>query len=240
MKYIKNGNNISKIPVIFIHGFLKDGNDWNITKKTNINIQKNVSKKRVTINISFDIIDYLLPFHKVCIKIYKILLLNNINNAIFVAHSIGGIYAKLFSTLYPNFIHSLLLIDSSEINDNFLQELIFSLKNEKNIIIANMYINMINNFTLLPDIHYIKHINKNINIFSLINIIKNEFNLKKYINKFFDNSIIKYNSYINDTFTYYKTLMCENFEKNFIIFYDVSHMIHHKKFLYIIDLIDKI
>ena len=220
MKFTITFKNNSKIPVLFIHGFLKSSSDWNLSIKNNFNLEKNISKLRTTINIDFEVIDYLIPYDKVCNKIIKILNENKFNNIIIVAHSIGGLYAKML-TNYDIKIQNMILIETSEINLNFKKELKNDIFNEKNIIKKNMFLNFEKYFFQLPKPFELK--NKNLNIIFLLNIYT-----KKY---FFNNTNeIIYNTKIKDTLEYYQNINYQNTKANILLFYNVGHMIHYKKF----------
>jgi hypothetical protein len=217
------------IPILFIHGFMKSHNDWNYCGTKKFNIEQKINKQRTTINIQFEIIDYLLPFEKVSNKICNFLIDNNIQKVIIVAHSIGGIYAKMLSKTSLS-IHAIILIDSSNIDENFKTELICDSNTETNIIKKNIFINFVKYFYQLPSTDELK--SKNIDIIFMLNI-----NTKKKYFRGISRDI--YDSEIIDTINYYKKIVKTWKEDNLIIFYNIGHMIHYKKFVEIIHLIQK-
>ena len=173
--------------VVFLHGFLNDGSTWNTTFKTKINIEKKIQKKISTLNITFQIIDYLIPYNKCCEKIYNFIKKENIEKIIIVCHSIGGIYAKWFYYLYNNIKSNIIFIESTCMNEQFIDELKNDINTEKNMIKKNMFINMINHSTKYKIIYdsILSNITKNIFIV-LIDSSENDINLE-YWNKFSKN-----------------------------------------------------
>jgi len=193
--------------VLLIHGFMKNHEDWNMGTKNKHFLEKRISKQYNTIMVSFDIIDYLLGYSKVCKKIYDFLALHNIKKIHIIAHSLGGLYAKYLATNYDLEIHKLILLDSSEINNYFKLELQNDIVIEKNMLLKNIYINLLNHFDELPSIENIKKIN----IISLLNVNTKNIDFHEFISSWF----------------YYKKIIFN--KKNFIIIKNIGHMIHYKK-----------
>lgn len=202
--------------VVFIHGFMNTGNTWNYGKnETPINIEKKLRKKYTTINITFTNQDYKKTFEECSIEIYNFLEKMNISKMILITHSIGSIYAKILIDKY-DIVETSIFIDPSEININFLEELTTEFNDintspEK----KEIFKIMIDNF---PKLNYYKK--DRTNIYVLFNI--KEINKKgKYIitdMTNFDNSY--WNNYIN-------TYGTDKYK--IILYYNLSHMIHHKR-----------
>lgn len=104
----------SKATVIFIQGFRKSHETWNVTEtKTKIMIESTMAKQINTITIQFTDEDYVQSTTKVCEAIN-----NSIDpitipktNITIVAHSQGCFYAIRLAELYPDIYTKLLLLD---------------------------------------------------------------------------------------------------------------------------------
>lgn len=232
MKYtINNIKSNKNSPVIFFHGFLRDSTDWNKTKHTTINIEKKINKYVCTIMLDFSILDYLKSFDKICFSILNILINNNINRPwILVGHSIGGLYVKKFVQMYPEFIGGILLIDSCIATSSFFNYLLSSMKIERNILVQNIYINWIKYFYQLKDIESTNNITNNITKLIYVNIYTDRC-LQNHINKYFDGSIDKYKENIELVNKY----CYGNINSKIFKYTNTSHMLHHKKYIEIIN-----
>ena len=194
---------ISKKPcVVFLHGFTKTGDDWNIS-----NIEKQISKTYQTINFTFTNEDYLLSFEETCNNIVKTIGESKLNIVwIIVGHSIGGLYAQMLAKLYPKNIKGLVLVSSSINTKHFYERMLKLSGEEKDETKKKIYKNWFDN---IPKLLYPKDLNHNIKIICHVDIKNN-------------------NSDKRELYEYYKHLTNKNAESKILLYIDGSHMIHHK------------
>lgn len=192
--------------IVFFHGLKKDGNDWNITNRgIEINIEKTISKKYTVKNITFTDYMYNLPFDKAC---HEINLELDSHNVIIVGHSIGGLYALTYASLYPDDVKGLILIDSTlptRSYNSYLENLSQT---------DNMRMVWYKNFHLLPKPTDIP----NINIVAHYNHIYNRKRLKNH------GGSISYKIQMNEKLEYYNKLPNITLKE----YKNSTHMLHYK------------
>lgn len=223
----KKSKKISYPSVIFIHGFMKDYNDWNIDeKKNNINIQKKISTDTCTVNFHFESRDYFKSFLEICDKIYVILMNNDIPKPwIFVGHSIGGLYSQAYAKLYPEHVRGLVLINPNEITRYFQEHLVEAVVTETDSVKKNIYQNWIMNFY---QVYNSEILNKNITVICHKNISTNKDEIDDHINKYFDGDRDEYEEMTKNMLLYYNMLIKNNRDSFIIKYKKSSPILHHK------------
>jgi pimeloyl-ACP methyl ester carboxylesterase len=209
-KFVICDTNNYKKSVLFIHGFNKKGDQWNITEfGKEIGIESHIRKTHNTILLSLDDKDYLTPISDVSIEIYENIKHLSNTKFICVTHSYGAIFATYMAIKYPTLFHSIIMLDPTIKTNNLLKYFKSLEYNEK-----TQY--KIDNFDKLPN--YLE-IPKNIIIKIHLNIDDNT-----DINK-----IIKYDALIK-----------LNMKSRLMIHANIGHMIHYKIPHIIIDTIKSI
>lgn len=195
-------NNKFKKTVLFIHGFGKTGNQWNITEyNKEINIESHIRKTYNTILITLHDNDYIRPISDVSVEIYKALddLLKT--KIICVTHSYGSFFAMSMSIQYPKLFDAIVMLDPTIKTDDYLQYLKSLEYNTK-----NQY--QIDNFNMYPN-----HLDIPKNI-----IIKIHLNVDPCLDK--DN--------ITKDLTQLDKITKHNVKSRLMVHIGVSHMIHYK------------
>ena len=211
MKFFFTKNKKNDICVIFIHGLKSNVDTWNFAPKTNINIQKKISSITSTLMIQYELIDYVISCEKSCRKIYEFCINNSIINPIIVCHSIGGLYAKALDYSHHDFVKSIIFIDSICLNEIYCDQLASNIRTETNIIDKNIRSNIMK-YILCNKKQIVDHMRDNRSKYIAL------YNTKK---KSIDNDKV-----------YWDQIGCET-----KIFFDIGHMIHHKRPDYIVRLV---
>lgn len=188
-----------KVTVIFIHGYTKTGEDWNITAHNKeIGIESHIRKTRNTVLITLDEEDYRCPISDISSTIYeetKHLLKSKV---IIVTHSYGSMFGMSLAILYPKFVTTLIMLDPSVKTNDFLIYL-------KSLPVTETKQYKIDNFESLPNPRDIpKHI-----------IVRVHWNFEPD-NKI-DNNLLELDH-----------LVKKNTKSRLMIHISVSHMIHYK------------
>jgi pimeloyl-ACP methyl ester carboxylesterase len=116
MRFIINPSTKGKYILIFLPGFQKDVNYYNISESgKNLNIEETFRTVSTTILVIMEDVDYLISTSEFCNKMFEhineIVSLDENRQWIVIGHSLGGLYAIKLAELYHNNIHGLLLID---------------------------------------------------------------------------------------------------------------------------------
>lgn len=203
-------NNHKKNTVIFIHGFRKNYNDWNVTENgRDISLEKRLSKHHNTILVDIAEEDYKQPIAVICDAIH-----NEISEIIskcvtIVAHSYGCLYALYMAEAYH--IDKLLLIEPVIKSDrllNYLQDRAV----DKDPDSVEVY--KINNYDSLPTG---EHIKSRIIVRIHINSDGNIPNIKEL-----------------------SALTNKNTKSRLLVHYNASHMLHYTKTDIILDSITEL
>ena len=113
-----------KTTILFIHGYNKSYNDFNITEHNKeIGIELNVRKIRNTILVSLDKEDYLVPIIDISNKIYEAIQKLANTKIICVCHSYGTFYATSLAIQYPNLLSCIIMLEPTIKTNDFLEYL---------------------------------------------------------------------------------------------------------------------
>ena len=206
-------DNKFKNTVIFIHGYRKTHDDWNITSNNKeIGIESHIRKIKNTILISMEEVDYQRSIQEISKEIYKSINHLDKTKIVCVCHSYGAIYSTCMSILYPSLFTSIIMLDPTLKTDEYLEYL-----KGRNLDDNDRY--KIENFNKLPN---------------YLNIPKNII-VKIHINLTSDN-IKQDHKYMIEL----DKIVKQNMKSRLMIHFDVSHMIHYKIPHIIIDSIKNI
>lgn len=209
-KFVIYDSNNYKKSVLFIHGYNKKGEQWNITEfGKEIGIESHIRKTHNTILVTLDDKDYLSCISDVSLEIYENIKHLNNTKFICVTHSYGAIFATDMAIKYPNLFYSIIMLDPTIKSDDLLKYYKSLEYNEKNQF-------KIDNFEKLPN--YLE-IPRNI-------IIKIHLNID---NNTDISTIIKYDA---------STKL--NMKSRLMIHANIGHMIHYKIPHVVIDTIKSI
>lgn len=193
-------NNKFKKTVLFIHGFGKTGDQWNISEyNKEINIESHIRKTHNTILITLSEDDYFRSIADVSIEIFKAMEDLLKTKIICVTHSYGSFFAMSMSIKHPKLFEAIIMLDPTIKTDEFLQYLKSLESNEK-----NQY--KIDNFDTIYPNHL--EIPKNV-------IVKIHFNINA------DTDIIKELTILDE-------ITRHNVKSRLMVHVGVSHMIHYK------------
>lgn len=202
MKIIIENNKFKKT-VLFIHGFGKTGEQWNITEYgKEINIESHIRKTHNTILVTLHDDDYFRSISDVSDEIDRKIEDLIKTKIICVTHSYGSFYAISMSIKFKNLFDTIIMLDPTIKTPEYLQYLKTLNYSEK-----NQY--QIDNF----DIIYPNHLDIPKNIIVKIHLNINDKN---------ENSNI-----INDL-TLLGEITKHNVKSRLMIHIGVSHMIHYK------------
>lgn len=215
MKIIIENNKFKKT-VLFIHGFGKTGDQWNISEyNKEINIESHLRKTHNTVLITLNEDDYIRPISDISTEIYKTIEDLLKTKIICVTHSYGSFFAISMSIQYPKLFDVIIMLDPTLKTNKYLEylkTLDYSIKNQYKI----------DNF----DMMYPNHLDIPKNI-----IIKIHLNIDPCLDT--DYNII------NDL-TLLGEITKHNVKSRLMIHIGVSHMIHYKIPHIIIDSIKNI
>jgi hypothetical protein len=230
-------NNVKKSTIIFIHGFGKSSNNWNITEKDKIiGIESEMNKSCNTVMVNLQNGDYLFNISDVCTQIYQELEESTVlkTNIIIVTHSYGSFYGLQMAHTWPKIFNKLILLDptiktadyylqllaqqvtSKDEHSNsdieFKQQSVSDKEFKQQSVSANVNIveKKINEAKILHFDQFIDHtkLYPKIRVIIHANIDSKEPKLEK---------IVELNKYTN-----------KNVGSRLIVHVDVSHMIHYK------------
>lgn len=203
MKIIIENNKFKKT-VLFIHGFGKTGDQWNITEHNKeINIESHIRKTHNTILITLDDNDYIRPISDVSQEIYSSMINFLKTKIICITHSYGSFFAMSMSIQYNTLFESIIMLDPTIKTEMYLQYL------------KTLEYNKINQFKIDNfDIIYPNHLDIPKNV-----IVKIHLNLDSNNDSKID--LIKKLSELDK-------ITKQNMKSRLIIHMDVSHMIHYK------------
>jgi pimeloyl-ACP methyl ester carboxylesterase len=202
MKYTYNPGKF-KTTVIFIHGFRKDAETWNVTESNKvINVEKETSKKANTVLIQLEDVDYqnsvsVVAKEILCYLPYEV---KYGCNVVLVTHSNGSFYAISLALQFPNIFKKLLLLDPTVPDQIYLNELLKKRDEMPDDVVAS---NKVKYFSELPsgfDLESNIIVRIHLNICSEESMKRIEF-LYKLINK--------------------------NTRSRLMVHYGVSHMLHY-------------
>lgn len=200
MKIIIENNKFKK-SVLFIHGFGKTGDQWNITEYgKEIGIESHIRKTHNTILITLDDNDYIRPISNVVDEIYEAVNGSLKTKIICVTHSYGSFFSMSLSIKYPKLFTTIIMLDPTLKTNEYLEYLKGLEYNDK-----NQY--KIDNFDMYPN-HL--DIAKDIIVKIHLNITP-----EKSINSIKD--IIQFD-----------TITKHNVKSRLMVHVEVSHMIHYK------------
>lgn len=193
----------NKNTVIFIHGFRKHYNDWNITAgrgpPKSIRIEERIRQNNNTVLVGIDEEDYKQPISNISEIIYAGISELLSTSITIVTHSYGSFYAFYLAEKYQ--ISKLLLIEPVVPSVTFFT-LLKERANDKNLDSVECY--KVNNFNMYPT-------GKN---------IKSRVIVRIHLNVNGDK--------ISDI-TEFSALTNKNIKSRLIIHYKSSHMIHYTK-----------
>lgn len=211
MKIIVENNKFKK-SVLFIHGFGKNGDHWNITEyNREIGIESHIRKTHNTILITLENNDYLRSIYDVSHQIYESI--KHLSNIICVTHSYGSFYAMEISISYPKLFTAIIMLDPTLKTNEYLTYL-------KTLEYSNQKQYQIDNFDMYPN-----HLNIPNNV-----IIKIHLNINPSES---DSENINYIKHLDQ-------ITKHHVKSRLIVHYDISHMIHYKIPHTIIDTIKNI
>ncbi len=133
-------NTNKKKTILFIHGFNKDANTWNVTENGKpINIEINCRKYANTILLQLVKEDYLVPIEDIVHQTNEQIISSNINitNCTIVTHSNGSFYGIALSKI--NKIFSKLMLIAPTIKTDAYYSYLENLYNEDNTDISIKY-----------------------------------------------------------------------------------------------------
>lgn len=115
-----------KNTVMYIHGFLKQSSQWNVSETGKyLGIEEHLQKTTNTVLVDVEHSDYSLPITTICEDIYKeILQSHSLVKVIIVAHSYGAFYAIRLAEMFPSIIKSLILLDPVVKDENYRKYLL--------------------------------------------------------------------------------------------------------------------
>ena len=208
MKLFINYNH-HKTTIIFIHGFRKNHDDFNITDKgKNILIETTMAKICNTILVQIEESDYKKPVADVAEDIYKNIVDIDKTKITIVAHSHGSFYALSLCETYPDLFCKLLLIDPTTKSEHYLTKLKMDTEgfNEESV---ESY--KVKYFDMLPT------------GFNLKNKIIVRIHLNLQTTQLIDdlNSFLAKINHLNK-------LVNKNVKSRLVLHADVSHMIHYQ------------
>ena len=211
MKVIIQKNKFKKT-ALFIHGFGKTGDQWNISEyNKEINIELHIRKTHNTILITLHENDYLRPIFDVSDEIFK-LIKDLINTKIIcITHSYGSFYAMSMSIQHPKLFDKIIMLDPTLKTTKYFEYLKTLDHND-----INQY--KIDNF----DIIYPNHLDIPKNV-----IMKIHFNINT-------------NTNANMKLKELDKITKQNTKSRLMVHVDVGHMIHYKIPHIIIDSIKNI
>jgi pimeloyl-ACP methyl ester carboxylesterase len=199
--------------VVFIHGFLKTAEHWNLSETgKDIAIEKTINYNQPTLIIQINESDYLFGIHHICKKIVSVLP-NEYTSFLIVAHSIGCLYAiKMVQDYDPQKqIRGLILIEPTTKTPDYYQSLKTKSETGDKFALAKL-----GDYENLPDPVLPTRLITNIHI--NVQLSDNqEFLLKREI------------------LDYLHKLTCKNSKSEKRLHTNKSHMIHYKDPLAIID-----
>jgi len=200
MKILIENNNFKKT-VIFIHGFGKTGNQWNITEHNKeINIESHIRKTHNTILITLEDNDYMRPIIDIASEIYKSIEVLSKSKIICVTHSYGSFFAMSMSIEYPQLFNAIIMLDPTIKTFRYLEYLkTLDSNNINKYKIDNLDIIYPNHLDIPKNVVIKIHLNvdsdSNINIDQLIELDK---------------------------------ITKQNMKSRLMIHIDIGHMIHYK------------
>ena len=198
-------NNNHKYTIIFIHGFMKHYNSWNVTEGNKvINIEKNISKICNTVLVQIEEEDYMKPIDKVANEIYVELQPLLHTNITLGCHSYGSFYCISLAINYPKIFSRIVMLNPSIKTQAYYDYL--ATKDQTDI---NTY--KLKHFDELPD-H--TNIHNKIIISIHVNLDSTKYNEDKLT--LFD-KMIQLNKMTN-----------KNVKSKLYLYVYVSHMIHYK------------
>ena len=214
MKFIINNNNY-KQTIIFIHGFLKNYNDFNVTDHDKkILIEEHFRKKCNTIMVHIEKDDYIQDI-SITEQIYQTICNMDLKfkNITLVTHSLGSFNAIYLAEKYPKLFKKLLLIDPTIKSNAYHDYLVDQSKNQDIIVCIKL-----KNYDLLSNGKNLKS------------------NIVIYINVNYDTKINK----SNDDMILLHKFVSKNVKSRFILHVNKSHMLHYTNPNVIIDSIDNL
>lgn len=139
--------------VVFIPGFLKSCNDFDITEHNKtINITKCISKRANIHKVNLKPEDYLQPLNSMCDQIIESVNQTYPNKKIIlVGHSYGCFYVLKCMELYKELIKGIILIDPTMRNNDYKQDLLSKLEVLTNPTMINITTFKLERFDELPN-----------------------------------------------------------------------------------------
>jgi pimeloyl-ACP methyl ester carboxylesterase len=212
MKFIINNINKKKT-VIFIQGFLKSANDFNMRESgTKISIEDRISNKYNTIRMEFDPNDYMRPISDITDDIIREIKNLMETEILIVSHSRGSFNALDLAKTNPKVFNKLLLIDPTIKNSSYKQELSKGINNIEKSIVDIIHEYMLKTFDSLPEVTDLKP-----------NII-----IQTYIN--FNTQLMSHPEYyltLANKIKLLNKITNKNTKSKIIIQPDIGHMIHY-------------